>query len=235
MTNELLLVAMTILLYGAVVLAYRFFGVLGLYCWTVLATISANIEVLILINAFGMEQTLGNILFASTFLVTDILSEVAGRKEATKAVNIGILTSLMFIMISQSWLLYIPNGNDWAFPHIQAIFSNTPRVMLAGLIVYAIVQRFDVWLYHRWWDWSAKFSGDSRRFLWLRNNGSTLISQFLNSILFTIGAFAGMYDMLTLISIIWASYVIFIFTSLADTPAVYAARWLKERGQVPNE
>lgn len=235
MTNELLLVAMTILLYGAVVLAYRFFGVLGLYCWTVLATISANIEVLILINAFGMEQTLGNILFASTFLVTDILSEVAGRKEATKAVNIGILTSLMFIMISQSWLLYIPNGNDWAFPHIQTIFSNTPRVMLAGLIVYAIVQRFDVWLYHRWWDWSAKFSGDSRRFLWLRNNGSTLISQFLNSILFTIGAFAGMYDMLTLISIIWASYVIFIFTSLADTPAVYAARWLKERGQVPNE
>lgn len=232
MPNELLLLLMTVIFYGSVVLFYRFFNVLGLYCWTVLATISANIEVLLLIDAFGMEQTLGNILFASTFLVTDILSEIAGRKEATQAVNIGILTSLAFIIISQSWLLYTPNANDWAFPHIQAVFSNTPRVMLAGLIVYAIVQRFDVWLYHRWWQWSAKISGDSRRFLWLRNNGSTLISQLLNALLFTFGAFWGTYPLATLLSITWASYVIFIFTSLADTPAVYAARWLKETGRV---
>ena len=228
MPNELLLIAITVILYASVVLFYRFFNVQGLYCWTVLATISANIEVLILIDAFGMEQTLGNILFASTFLVTDILSEIAGKREATKAVNIGILTSLMFIIISQSWLLYTPNANDWAFPHIQAIFANTPRLMLVGLIVYAIVQRFDVWLYHRWWQWSAKFSGDSRRFLWLRNNGSTLLSQLLNALLFTFGAFYGTYTLPTLFSITWASYVIFIFTSLADTPAVYAARYLKE-------
>lgn len=232
MPNELLLILMTVILYASVVLLYRFFNVQGLYCWTVLATISANIEVLILVDAFGMEQTLGNILFASTFLVTDILSEIAGRKEATKAVNIGIITSLMFIIISQSWLLYTPNANDWAFPHIQAIFSNTPRVMLAGLIVYAIVQRFDVWLYHRWWQWSDKLSGDSRRFLWLRNNGSTLISQLLNTLLFTFGAFWGTYTFPTLLSIVWASYVIFIFTSLADTPAVYIARWLKETDRI---
>lgn len=232
MPNELLLILMTIILYASVVLFYRFFNVQGLYCWTVLATISANIEVLILVDAFGMEQTLGNILFASTFLVTDILSEIAGRKEATKAVNIGIITSLAFIIISQSWLLYTPNANDWAFPHIQAIFSNTPRVMLAGLIVYAIVQRFDVWLYHRWWQWSDKLSGNSRRFLWLRNNGSTLISQLLNALLFTFGAFWGTYTFPTLLSIVWASYVIFIFTSLADTPAVYIARWLKETDRI---
>ncbi len=234
MPNEVLLILMTILLYSSVVLFYRFFNVLGLYCWTVLATISANIEVLILIKAFGLEQTLGNILFATTFLVTDILSEIASRQEATRAVNIGIVTSLMFIIISQSWLLYTPNANDWAFPHIQAIFSNTPRVMLSGLIVYAIVQRFDVWLYHRWWQWSAKFSGDRRRYLWLRNNGSTLISQLLNALLFTFGAFYGTYSLSTLLSITWASYVIFIFTSLADTPAVYAARWLKEHHHVKN-
>ena len=235
MPNELLLIASTVVLYGAVVLFYRFFGVLGLYCWTVLATISANIEVLILVDAFGLEQTLGNILFASTFLVTDILSEVAGRRQATRAVNMGIVISLMFIIISQSWLLYTPNGNDWAFPHMQAIFSNTPRVMLAGLIVYAIVQRFDVWLYHRWWRWSQQATGDGRRLLWLRNTGSTPISQLLNSLLFTFGAFYGQYDLATLLSITGASYVIFIFTSLADTPAVYLARRFKERGQVHEE
>ena len=72
------------------VLAYKFLGKTGLYCWTVIATIAANIEVLIVVDAFGMEMTLGNILFASTFLVTDILSEKEGKKESQKAVIIGI-------------------------------------------------------------------------------------------------------------------------------------------------
>ncbi len=228
MTNELLLILSIIVLFSAVVAFYYFFDIQGLFCWTVLATIAANIEVLILVNAFGMEQTLGNILFASTFLVTDILSEVAGRKEANKAVNIGIMTSLMFMVISQSWLLYTPNANDWVFPHIQAVFSNTPRLMLVGLVVYALVQRFDVWLYHWCWALSTKLFQDERRFLWLRNNGSTMISQLLNTLLFTFGAFWGIYPLKDLFNIAFASYVIFFVTSLADTPAVYWARYIKE-------
>ena len=90
MNNELLLILSILFIYTCVVLFYRFLGKTGLYCWTVLATIAANIEVLIVIDAFGMEQTLGNILFASTFLVTDILSETEGRKYANTAVKIGI-------------------------------------------------------------------------------------------------------------------------------------------------
>ena len=131
MSNELILILSLIVTYSMVVLAYRFFGKSGLYCWTVLATIAANIEVMILVKAFGMEQTLGNILFASTFLVTDILSETEGKKYAKKAVWIGIATSVAFILISQSWLLYTPNKNDWAAPAITEIFSNTPRMMIA--------------------------------------------------------------------------------------------------------
>ncbi len=61
MPNELLLILSLILIYACVVLFYRFLGKSGLYCWTVLATIAANIEVLIVVNAFGMEQTLGNL------------------------------------------------------------------------------------------------------------------------------------------------------------------------------
>ena len=75
--NEILLVASLFVIYGCVLLAYRLFGKSGLYCFTAIATITANIEVLIMVKAFGMEQTLGNILFASTFLVTDIISEIA--------------------------------------------------------------------------------------------------------------------------------------------------------------
>ncbi|MBP1581161.1 MAG: queuosine precursor transporter [Oscillospiraceae bacterium] len=227
--NELLLILSLPLIYGAVVAAYKFFGRIGLYAWTVFATIVANIEVLLLVEAFGIEQTLGNILFASTFLVTDILSECFGKKEAQVSVDLGIVTSIGFIVLSQLWLRYQPAANDWAMPSFQIIFSNTPRVMLASLLVYAIVQRFDVWLYHKWWDFSKAKFGDSRRFLWLRNNGSTLLSQLLNTVLYSFGAFGGLYDMNTLMSICLSSYAIFFITSLADTPFIYWARRIKPR------
>ena len=227
--NELLLIASLLVVYGGVLLAFRLFGKTGLYCFTCIATITANIEVLILVNAFGMEQTLGNILFASTFLVTDILSEIAGKKEAQKAVNLGIFTSVLFIIISQSWLLYQPSANDWAQEPIRSIFSNTPRLMIVSVLVYAICQRFDVWAYHKWWNFTKTKFGDEKRFLWLRNNGSTLISQLLNTILYTFGAFWGMYEFPVLINIALASYVIFIATSLADTPFVYLARKINEK------
>lgn len=227
--NELLLIASLLVVYGGVLLAFRLFGKTGLYCFTCIATITANIEVLILVNAYGMEQTLGNILFASTFLVTDILSEIAGKKEAQKAVNLGIFTSVLFIIISQSWLLYQPSANDWAQEPIRSIFSNTPRLMIVSVLVYAICQRFDVWAYHKWWNFTKTKFGDEKRFLWLRNNGSTLISQLLNTILYTFGAFWGMYEFPVLINIALASYVIFIVTSLADTPFVYLARKINEK------
>lgn len=222
--NEVLLTGSLVVLYTCVVMFYKFLGKTGLYCWTVLATIAANIEVLIVVDAFGMEQTLGNILFATTFLVTDILSECEGKKAAQKAVVIGVLTSVIFVLITQSWLLYRPNESDWAFPSIQAVFSNTPRVMISGIVVYMIVQIFDVWAYHAIWKKTEKKYQDSRRFLWLRNNGSTLVSQFFNTFLYTFAAFFGIYDMKTLINIVISTYVIYVVTSLLDTPAVYVAR-----------
>lgn len=229
MSNELLLILDVIVIYTCVVLFFRFFGKTGLYCFTVLATIAANIEVLIVVDAFGMEQTLGNILFASTFLVTDILSEVEGKQAANRAVILGFLSSAVFILISQSWMLFTPNENDWAAPAIRAVFSNTPRLMISSMVVYVVVQTFDVFAYHAIWKRTTKVFGDSRRFLWLRNNGSTMLSQFFNTFLYTFAAFWGVYEMGTLWNIIFSSYVIFIVTSLLDTPAVYVARSMADK------
>lgn len=229
MTNEILLICSLIFIFGAVLIAYEFFGRAGLYCMSVLATVFANIEVIILVNAFGMEQTLGNVLFAATFLITDILSECEGKKEANKAVYLGILASVFFLLLSQGWMLYAPSEGDTAMPSITGVFSNTPRMIFASLSVYAISQIFDVWLYHAWWKLTAKKTGDSRRFLWLRNNGSTLISQLINTFLFTLFAFWGTYDFATVMSIFGSSYVIYIVTSLLDTPVLYLARAISDK------
>lgn len=227
MNNELLLVLSLVVIYGGILLAYQFCGKTGLYCCTVFATVTANIEVLLMVDAFGMEQTLGNILFAATFFITDILSENEGKEAARQAVHIGVVTSFGFIIISQSWLLYTPAESDWARSGFEMIFSNTPRLMIVSLAVYAVCQRFDVWAYHKWWAFTQKLCGDRNRFLWLRNNGSTMVSQALNTLLYSFGAFWGMYSMSTLIHICISSYVIFLVTSLADTPAVYLARKIK--------
>ncbi len=224
MPNEFLLSISIVALYSSVLLFYRFLGKTGLYCWTVFATIAANIEVTIVVDAFGMEQTLGNILFASTFLATDILSENHGRKAANKAVFVGIITSLAFILVSQSWMLYTPNANDIAHPSITKVFANTPRLMISSMVVYAIVQLFDVFAYHFIWDKTTKWCKDSKRFLWLRNNAATMISQLINSILYTFAAFWGIYSNETLFNIIISSMAIFVATSILDTPAVYISR-----------
>lgn len=234
MQNELLLLLSFVVIYGGALLAYRLFGTHGLYAVNALATVVANIEVLLVINAFGMEQTLGNVLFAVTFLITDILSENEGKKAARNAVFVGILVSVLFLLISQSWLLYRLADSDWAGEAFRTLFSNTPRMLFASLSVYAISQIFDVWLYHAWWKLTAAKSGDKRKFLWLRNNGSTLVSQLVNTVLFNLIAFWGTYDMPTLVSIIAAGYVVYIVTSLLDTPAVYIARKMKENGKIPN-
>jgi len=234
MINELLLIGSLIFIFSMALAAYKFFGKTGLYCMSATATVLANIEVLILINAFGMEQTLGNVLFAVTFLITDILSECEGKKEANKAVWIGMFTSVFFLVLSQSWLHYLPSTGDRAMEAIKGVFSNTPRMMIASFSVYAISQLFDVWLYHRWWAFTEKKYGDKRKFLWLRNNGSTLISQIVNTLLFTLFAFWGTYDIKTLISIFASSYVIYIFTSLLDTPVLYLARKISDKKKQGN-
>lgn len=229
MINELLLIGSVIFIFGATLLAYRFFGKNGLFCISAIATVLANIEAIILINAFGMEQTLGNVLFASTFLVTDILSECEGKKEANKAVYLGVFSSMFFLLLSQSWMKYIPSQNDLVHDSVCTVFANTPRLIIASLAVYAISQLFDVWLYHKWWEFTERKFGNKRKFLWLRNNGSTLISQILNTSLFTLFAFWGTYDAKTLLSIFLSSYVIYVFTSIIDTPAVYIARKIHDK------
>lgn len=228
MKNEILLIANLIVIFGMTLLFYRLYGKRGLIAWNVLATICANIEVMILVDAFGMEQTLGNILFASTFLTTDILSENHTKEDANMAVKTGILVSVAFIIITRFWLMFIPSENDFVAGAVKTVFENTPRVMFAGFVVYAVVQFFDVWFYHKIWNFTEKKTGNKKKFLWVRNNLATLTSQLINSVLFNVIAFGGVYDASTLLTIIISTYIIYMVASLLDTPIIYLSRKIKK-------
>ncbi len=233
MMNEILLVASLVVIYATVLFAYKFLGKTGVYVWTAIATITANIEVIILIHAFGLEQTLGNVLFASTFLVTDILSENEGKKAAQKAVYLGIFANILFVCITQSWFLYTPSEADMAMDAIRQVFSNVPRIIIVSISVYALSQVLDVWLYEKIWHTTTKFFKNTTKGLWIRNNCSTLLSQVVNTVLFSFGAFYGVegYSLSIIWSIAISSYAIYIVTSILDTPAVYIARKIKRKQQ----
>lgn len=222
--NELLLVLSLLISFGATVLFLKLFGKSGLFAWIGICAVFANVEVLILVHAFGMDQTLGNTLFASSFLATDILSELYGKKDANKGVLVGIITTVLFILLSTMWINYVPAEGDWAMPFVKQLFANTPRVLIASLIAYAVSEAFDVWLYHKWWTLTEKKFGNKDKYLWFRNNFSTLLSQLVNIVIFNFGAFLGIYSLSQLFSITIACYVIYIVTSLLDTPFIYLAK-----------
>lgn len=228
--NELLLIGSIFIIFGAELLFFKLFAKSGLYVFTAIATIAANIEVLIFIKAFGLDMTLGNVLFAATFLCTDIISEVYGKREARKAVTIGIITNITFVVFAQWWLLYTAT-NPETMTAMHAIFDQVPRVMIASLVVYIVVQYMDVFLYHKWWALTDKKFGDHKKYLWFRNNASTLVSQFLNTVLFNVFAFYGTVGKKELLSFIFVGYIIFVATSFADTPFVYLARKISEKGK----
>lgn len=220
--NEIVLIASLILSFGCLVAVFRLWGAAGCYAYIALSSVLANIEVLVLINAFSMEQTLGNTLFAASFLATDILSEMYGKDAAKKGVGVGISAVVVFMLFSFTWRLYTPSEHDSAYPLLRSLFSSTPRVLVASLAGYAISGALDVKLYHILMNCAPNK-------MWLRNNAATLISQLVNIIIFNFGAFSGAYPLKTLASMTASCYIIYIATSLLDTPFLYLAKHIKAR------
>ncbi len=229
MINEFLIILSLPLIFGTVLVSFILLKKYGLYAMTVITTISANIEVMILVDAFGIKQTLGNVMFASTFLITDILSECYSKKEADNAVNLGIFTSVVFILFSASWMHFLPSEGDTVLASVQNVFSNTPRMMLSSIAVYSVCQKLDVFLYHKIWALTARKSGSKKAYMWVRNNLATLISQFINTVLFNFAAFWGTFALSTIVSIIVSGFIIYILTSLLDTPFLYVARKIYDK------
>lgn len=224
--NEILFLVTILINFMGIIISYKIFKKDGLFIWIGFATIIANIEVAKCVNIFGLSLTLGNVIYGTIFLATDILSEMYGGKEARKGVMIGFFTMIIFTVISQINLLYIPNEQDFVSEAMRIIFSLMPRMCIASMITYLISNYLDTYLY----DWIRKLlSAD--KFLWVRNNAATLISQLVDSFLFTILAFTGIYNLKTIIELSLTTYIIKVLIALCDTPFLYLAKKINKAGE----
>lgn len=216
--NELLLFLEILFYFGGLVLINRFVGKYGIYAWIGIATILAEIQVIETVNIFGISASLGNVLFASTFLATDMLRECYGQKEAKVGPIISLISVIIFIFFSISTPLFEPNEFDINAGYLKNILAITPRVCIASGVMLFLANFLDVLIYdflHR------KFNGKK---LWVRNNISTIVCNGFENFFFVFLAFYGIYPISELLMIAISTCIIEIIIAICDTPFIYLAK-----------
>lgn len=222
MSNELLFFITIIASFAGVALAYRLFGKAGIFGWIGFASLLANIEVIKCVDLFGMSVTLGNVLYGSTFLATDILNEAYDGKTSRKAIRIGFFVLIMYSICSQLSLLFTPNSADFASPAMKQIYTFSPRICIASLTAYFVSNTLDTYMY----EWMSKHT----KKIWLKNNTCTLLCQALDTVLFTILGFWGIFEWNIVVELIITTYIIKVIVAICDTPFVYlACKWMKNK------
>lgn len=219
--NTIILFAEVILIFSMLMLSYRLFGKNGAIAWVAMATILANVITAKNADIFGMSTAIGTVMFASTFLATDILTEYHGREEAKKAVLVGLFADVLLIVSTQIALLYKPSEFDYADGAMQTLFALNLRISLASMTMYFIANMADVYLFSKL---KEKSGG---RLLWLRNNVSTILCNCLENFGFIWLAFVGIYDTETILTIAISTSVIEAIVALCDTPFLYLAGRIK--------
>ncbi len=223
MFNLLWGIGFVIVNFAFFLLCYRLFGKKGLYAWVGVATVIANIQVTKTISMPpNIVMTLGNTMYVTLYMTSDLINEKYGRREARTAVWFGFFTLLMTTVIMQMALKFTPDESDFAQESLENIFGLMPRLALGSLTAYFISQFLDVRLY----SWIRKYYSTSRQ-LWIRSNGSTMVSSFVDTLIFCTIAFAGNYDWKVWVQILLTTYVAKFLLTAAGTPILYIARSFK--------
>ena len=155
----------------------------------------------------------GILPYPLTFLVTDLISELYGQKKANIVVFSGFVAS-MFVLLFL-WLggqfNAIPDSivNDDTY---NKVFQNAWRIIAASMIAYLFAQFIDVRIFHFW---KRLTNG---KHLWLRNNGSTIASQLVDTTLVVMILFVGVWEPSNIISAIIDGWLFKMIMAAIDTP-----------------
>ena len=223
--QELLWFGTIVLDLGCALIMFRIFGKQGLYGTVVISLLLANIQGPKLTEIFGLQTSMGVILYSSIYFATDLLSERYGKREAARAVLIGFSVSVIILIMTSISLLYLPSTNSSTAGMASSmheatatLFDYSPRFVIGSLLAYLISQSFDVWIFHYI---KNKTAG---KHLWLRNNVSTIISQGLDTLIYGLVVWWGVVDFKTAIALALSKYIFKVVIAVIDTPFIYMAR-----------
>lgn len=164
------------------------------------------------IAVLGLFPPAGVLAYCITFVVTDVISEIWGRERANRVVFSGFITLLvtfLLIRLALAWEAAPFWTEQRAF---SAVLGSTSRIIIASFIAYLASQYHDVWAFHIWRRVTEE------RHLWLRNTASTVVSQFIDTLVFIPIAF---YGIMPVVPLIRDQYLIKVLIAVLDTPFVY--------------
>ncbi len=160
-------------------LAYRIYFILGALFICSLVVSNLIFQKFFYWEFFGLyrfEISVGILPYPITFLITDLISEIYGKKMANQVVTTGIFASLFSLLII--WISESAPATDWS-PITDALFNKvfgaTVIAVLASMMAYLFAQYIDIQVFHFW---KRVTKG---KHLWLRNNFSTFFSQFIDT------------------------------------------------------
>ena len=239
--TEVVWFIMLILCFLSILVFLRLFGYVGLYVYSSIAIIAANIQVLKQANFNFFSSinekiipfyepspiALGTILFASTFLCTDILSEYYGKEKARTNVLIGFCSFFLMTILMLVTIGIQPAEGEWVSmvqDSLAILFTPMTSIFVASMIAYLISQYFDIWFFNYLKTISSK------KLLWLRNNVSTTVSSLIDNTIFSIFAWIilnpnpfPLSDVI--MTFILGVYLLRVFIALLDTPFIYLAKY----------
>ena len=205
-------------------ICYKKYGRIGLFVWMCVSTIICNIQAIKVIDLFGFTTSLGNISYGAIFLTTDILSEIYGEKEARKAIVLSFFTLLIFTLSMSLFLKYTPSSVDTTNDSLKVVFDFLPRITFVSLINCILSQMIDAKMY--------KILKEKYGKLWVSNNGSTIISQLLDTVLFVVIAFGGVIPFINMVEMAITTMLFKVIIALFDTPFLYYVTKIKENGEL---
>ena len=171
-------------------------------------------------EVFGIklfELSVGVLPYPITFLITDIISEIFGKRKANQVVIMGIVASIFSIgLLLLGDVLPANTTSPIDDETFNLVFSASPLAVLASMSAYLIAQFLDIRIYHFWKQLTKG------KYLWLRNNFSTFSSQIIDST--TVIALLCFFDILTwdlFLGLVLSSIIFKIMVAIIDTPLLY--------------
>lgn len=208
------------------ILLHRYFGLTGLWAYTGVAAIAANIQVLKCIQVPFLEHplALGTILFSTIFLANDWIVECYGLKDAKKGIALNLMLQVLFVI----WMVLcvgvqVPDSEWLKQSHFEALFVPQVRILLAGWIAFLMGQWYDVLIYRRLKD---RTKG---RKLWLRSSVSYSIAVFIDNTVFSVLAWRWLATEPLPWEVLFSSYLLGIYIlrlmlGVVNIPLLYILR-----------
>lgn len=170
---------------------------------------------------FGLHLSVGVFMFPVVFLMTDVIGEIYGKRMARLFVLAGFVSTALFVLYSFiSLAMPWAAAGEWVHASYDTVFGISARIAIASLVAFVVAEYQDVFAFFFFREkWGTKF-------FWLRSNLSNLWSQFLDTIIFMVIAFYGVYANDVLVSLIISWWLFKVAMGVLYTPLSYVGLWL---------